>query len=501
MVPPFSALPLWALLLICLLRLMAPSIDGSSTPRQLGDGVQIGANLVADRRRLSTKGKLRRGRLRFVSHNCRGLKRDEDIEEMFSKLSEERIFAACLQETWRVGIEDLERPPHGRVFFAGKAKQTGRGSSGVGIALSPKGCQAYKDAGSQKFDDFGPGIIAIRLLVKDDNGDELGIFLLSVYRHSDWNWRDFQATFDKVISKKRPSDILLVGADCNAKLGVRDVHEPKVNSPCGPFGNRTCNDAGKEMKKVVMMQSMVSAATFFRRPPRGHGTWVHPRDDTLSQIDHFFVGRHDLRRVTQCKRWSRLMVDSDHAALILVLRVNVKFKRRVPSTRVVLARKCYAGLMGCGKVADKVKAEFGQRVADRVSTDEGEDSNHRKLMRALSAEIAELPDKGKPAPPWFDAARSELGPLVAARDKAVDRYMAAPVDQRLMLKGVLRRVRKRLRTAVNAAKSAWIEQHCATISKGVAGAFDCGKEVWNAIERLMIGTLYPSNVPWSNPIK
>ena len=64
------------------------------------------------------------------------------------------------------------------------------------------------------------------------------------------------------------------------------------------------------------------------------------------------------------------MVDSDHAALILVLRVNVKFKRRVPSTRVVLARKCYAGLMGCGKMADKVKAEFGPRVADRVSTDE-----------------------------------------------------------------------------------------------------------------------------------
>jgi len=162
--------------------------EESVTPRQLVDGFYHGTEQTfVDCSDLSVKGKERRQRLRLVTQNCRGLKKDEDFEDLFSSMRSENVFAACLQETWRDGLEMLDRPGFGTIMMAGKRSQTGRGSLGVGIALRLKGAKAWKDAGSVVHDGFGPCAIAVRLLVQDDLGEDVGIHLLSVYRHNDWD--------------------------------------------------------------------------------------------------------------------------------------------------------------------------------------------------------------------------------------------------------------------------------------------------------------------------
>jgi len=156
--------------------------EGSVTPRQLAEGFYHGVEQTfVDCSDLSVKGKERRQRLRFVTQNCGGLKRDEDFEDLFSSMRDENVFAACLQETWREGLELLDRPGLGTVVLAGKRSQSGRGSLGVGIALGLKGVQAWKDAGSVVHDGFGPCAMAIRLLVQGDSGEEVGIHLVSLY--------------------------------------------------------------------------------------------------------------------------------------------------------------------------------------------------------------------------------------------------------------------------------------------------------------------------------
>ena len=129
--------------------------NGPVSPRQCTDVINNGAEPINDGCQASAKSKERLQRLRIVSQNCRGLKRDEDFEEMYKSFDDEKIFAACLQETWREGIEQLGRT--GKVIktiLAGKTQQTGRGSCGVGIALGEKGIQAWKDAGSQVFNEL-----------------------------------------------------------------------------------------------------------------------------------------------------------------------------------------------------------------------------------------------------------------------------------------------------------------------------------------------------------
>ena len=92
--------------------------------RQPTDGFTNGAERTAEIRRISAKRKLRLSRLRFVSQNCRGLKKvDGKLEELFSQLEEKDIFAACLQETWREGKEFLEGDGKGKLLLAGKRKQ------------------------------------------------------------------------------------------------------------------------------------------------------------------------------------------------------------------------------------------------------------------------------------------------------------------------------------------------------------------------------------------
>jgi len=153
-----------------------------------------------------------------VTQNCRGLKEDENFEDLFSSMRDEGVFAACLQETWREGLEQLDRPGLGAIMLAGKRSQSGRGSMVVGIALGLKGVRAWKDVGSVVHYGFGPCVIAIRLLVQDEDGADVGTHLVSVYRHNDWEWDDFEETWNAVISCKKAGDVLVVGSDCNAHL-------------------------------------------------------------------------------------------------------------------------------------------------------------------------------------------------------------------------------------------------------------------------------------------
>jgi len=63
--------------------------------------------------------------------------------------------------------------------MARKSSQSGRGSLGVGVALGEKAFQAWVDAGSKVYGSFGPCAMAVRLLVQNDEGRDVGTYLVS----------------------------------------------------------------------------------------------------------------------------------------------------------------------------------------------------------------------------------------------------------------------------------------------------------------------------------
>jgi len=153
------------------------SPDSSSSSSATADRVVEGDSL-------SRRAKLRRDLRRLVSQNCRGLKTTGHVSELIAVLRRRRVFAACLQETWREGAEELLE--EGWLFVgSAPAAQRGRGSMGVGIMLSPLAAKAL----DTRHDDLGPRVVAVRLLAAADprarRGSQpaqpLGIFLVSGY--------------------------------------------------------------------------------------------------------------------------------------------------------------------------------------------------------------------------------------------------------------------------------------------------------------------------------
>ena len=91
--------------------------------------------------------------IKLLSQNLQGMKFPEQLEELTHAFSRRGLFASCLQETWREGSEQLEL--NGVHFISiGPDKQTGRGSQGVGIALSHEGFECWKAAGFELHNDF-----------------------------------------------------------------------------------------------------------------------------------------------------------------------------------------------------------------------------------------------------------------------------------------------------------------------------------------------------------
>ena len=276
----------------------------------------------------------------IISQNVRGLKTDYRLEEVFASINRSDIFAACLQETWRCGCEVLENERY-RIVHAGLApeEQSNRGSQGVAIVLSPRAVESWKAAGSISHNDLGARLVVVRLLVKDAENREVGLFLISAYApigSADNNvWNDFFVSLDQCIARKQRSDILLIGADTNSSMGYKEnTDNLAINQhPLGNFGLRHSNNSGERFANYLAVNNLLALCTFFRKPQ--YGTWLHPRSKLLHQIDHFIVQSVDFCRFVDAGLTNSL-IDSDHRAIKCKIRIMARLKKRtLPRQRLL----------------------------------------------------------------------------------------------------------------------------------------------------------------------
>ena len=181
------------------------------------------------------------------------------------------------------------------LFLSGleENKQSRRGSQGVGIALSPQGVEAWKAGGCKLHDDLGACVIGVRLLLKDNEGRDVGVLLISAYApdssKSEEVWTEYIDLLDICIQRKRTSDILVIGTDTNASMGVSCDEK----SPFGPFGLSHVNKAGRKMRTFLSTNDFIATSTHFKK--RNYGTWQHPRSKKMHQIDHIITTRRSFK--------------------------------------------------------------------------------------------------------------------------------------------------------------------------------------------------------------
>ena len=206
-----------------------------------------------------------------------------------------------------------------------------------------------------------------------------------------------------------PRVILAIGMDGSASIGVgkwADMCTPerRPGRPVEPRGLRHRNDAGRELLAHMSVQSLCSAASFFRG--RRRAPWVHPRAGQPCGLGHWLVRRSGLGRVTgACVRPSLAMA-VDHALVYMAISTGRMRRRRCP--RRVGARPANIAALRCSDTRLSANAH-----ANTVSTS----PQHKKIINkqnfeGTSLSVIALQHKAaracfwREAPPFFPRSHS-----------------------------------------------------------------------------------------------
>ena len=201
---------------------------------------------IGDRKVRPPRALQQRNMRSIFSQNCLGLKTATRRTELIAMLRRRGAFAACLQETWRQGTEELQEDGW---LFVGTAppSQHGRGSQGVAIMLSPPAAAALDTAHT----DLGARVVAVRLLDARDRG----ILLISGYAPvstaPDEDWDAYYDSLACAIARGRPGGLVIVGTDANASIGrgsLSGCDDGVRAGAVGPHGLEHINASGRRLR-------------------------------------------------------------------------------------------------------------------------------------------------------------------------------------------------------------------------------------------------------------
>ena len=389
--------------------------------------------------------------LNIITKNVRGLKSITKKQELFSQLITRNLFAICLQETWTSEFTILEYKQfmlltHGRPVSEVTSK---RGQEGVGIALSRNAVIAWKAAGSEIHTDLGSRLIAIRLSVKDARGKDIGIFLISAYSPigaaNEDVWSDYLNKLDIIMSRKRNSDVLIIGCDCNSSLGTTNREsEAMFKNSIGKFGLTHRNLSGVRFMTFLETRNLLALSSYYRK--KLYATWTNPRSKLPHQIDHVLIHKDSFKRFTDCGVITPL-VDSDHNAVMCRIRLIACFKMQL-SVRQNMIKLDKNSLLN-----QQTAKHFAQAVVQNydIAVD---GSNYSKLATAIGKTALEtLPKSPRPQPDWFEADKANLLNLINKRNHLLKVHISRSTRSSARK---LRSARKELTKAITRAKENWI---------------------------------------------
>ena len=206
--------------------------------------------------------------LTIFSQNCRGLKTDGRIDELVDVLQQRRAFLACVQETWRCGLDDGVYA-NWTFLGIGPEQQRGRGSQGVGVFLSPLASAALR-LGNSEVHRVSPRVMAVRLQVRDVHSRrQLGAFVLNSYApvstSPEEEWDAYYAAVDSALARKRPDDVLVWCCDANASMGTNQGCRPAHTGAVGGFGLAHTKASGRRLPTYLELQQFTSLSTHFRK--------------------------------------------------------------------------------------------------------------------------------------------------------------------------------------------------------------------------------------------
>ncbi len=320
---------------------------------------------------------------------------------------------------------------------------------GVAIVLSRQARKAWEIAGSGVLY-FGLRIIAIRLHIIDPKGKVVKLFLVSAYAPvgaaPQEERTEYQEQFQECIDACAKDEVLVIGTDANASAGVRAKHDDPFavgrDQVRGPFGETHENNAGRELCSMLGANELCLPTTHFRH--KRYATWQNPCSRLWHQLDHWIVRQRDLKRISNAVVMGLPGKESDHTAVSISLRIGRSLKKRRVKGLQSPKRMDHALL----KVPETA-SRFRDHVVQEMAKHSGTDSDLQQLQDAMkSAAEATLASTERKQPGWFEAAKSQIEPVIMARNAAQAMYNETNTQE---IKARLKTARKHVKRAVTAA--------------------------------------------------
>jgi hypothetical protein len=437
----------------------------------------------------------------------------EKLGEIVSRMHSKKLYAVGVAETWRLwregtenleldGVTIVENGGDGDVNEVGGKKKDPM-CRGVAIFLSQEAGRDWIAAGGQ-VERGGARIIALHLVRKDRAGRQIKTFLVVAYAptsagSSDSERKVFFEDLARILEGCGRDEILLMGGDFNAKLGIGDKGveggRDRVLGPNGLLGPEgKANKWGKEFHSFLAARNLCSTTSFFLARNGKYAT----HDSNLPAvgsicIDYWICRVRDLKRVLNAQVSTHLSVNSDHYAIKLSIR-SLRFIRRRK------ARKKAGQIVDSKPLRNRDIAATFKEVLSEELEKLGEKPDNldslEYLEQVVNAAAKKVLSRDRDSSKgWYEDRIAIFEPLTRLRNTLqleLSKYPLARAKTKecTTLRQKLRTVKKKIESAVKQAKRDWLEEIIGRMNYIISGGFEAQQNsahAWQAVKELVQG--------------
>jgi hypothetical protein len=416
--------------------------------------------------------------------------------ESCAQQREREIYVTFYQETWREA--PFEEKEFDGIYFVGAGKTQparGFGSEGVGFGLSQRAYTAFQKSGSEHHV-ISPRLLGIRLI--DDSGNSQ--FLVTAHfpdsGKSVAELTAFYDGLDALLLKVRPTDELIIGADCNADLGRLRTIGSAYKNAIGKYGLPNFNKRGVTLANWLLSNNLCAARTFFSKPQSRQWTWERKTTTpyAVHSIDHFLVRQSSLPKILDCGRCKQI-TDSDHRSIIMMLNTSSKSRQNVGTRRAQkkkVTKRDFSEFKGISEIALSRREEYSEAFIEEHAIRPNGESGWEKIEAAAAATLEKMVPLLPSRKGWFNRNKKEIMDAIKKRNEEQQIYdnLVPRVRDLDISKVPLRKARSNLKRIIRTSKDEWITNVTGDINGNTTRRSAYGA-TWKAIKELKEGLQKP----------
>ena len=227
----------------------------------------------------------------------------------------------------------------------------------------------------------------------------------------------FYTELQDAMDKVPPSDILIVGGDFNARVGVLDGSNVLWRGILGRHGLSERNQSGEELLEFCAMNELSIMNTWYEKKEIHQGTWTHPATKKSHMIDFVMMraGQKMYCRDVQVMRGANCWTDH----MLVRGKLNIVAKHRISKKE----EKCIPFAVDKLRISitrDEYSESLENLLFDKPHRDNGTTEENWEVLKTCIQTAAEetLGRRGQKQPEWFEDSLEELLPLIEAKNRA-----------------------------------------------------------------------------------